>query len=141
MVGTSRTQAPHAAQGNLGESSRPQSPTLTYTSASRIPRPLFPNFKRAPPIEAQLMIAQRPPSHAEDITEYRREYAAMGRDFHQDMIVVKYCGLGLGNYPREPQRGGSQQQQGHNIDFSWKVGKITIPSFDGSSKCTTRAWV
>jgi hypothetical protein len=41
----------------------------------------------------------------------------------------------------EPQRGGQQQQQGNNIDFSRKVGKLTIPSFDGSSKCTDRAGV
>jgi hypothetical protein len=43
------------------------------------------------------------------------------------------------NHPREPQRGGQQQQQGHNIDFIRKVAKLTIPSFDGSSKCTARA--
>jgi hypothetical protein len=43
-VGTPDTQAPHAAQGNSGAGSRPQSPTRTYTSASRIPRPLFPSF-------------------------------------------------------------------------------------------------
>ena len=59
------------------------------------------------------------------------------------MTLVKYCGLRLRNHPREPQRGRSQsrQQQGHNIDFIWKVGKLTIPSFDRSSKCTARAWV
>jgi hypothetical protein len=38
-------------------------------------------------------------------------------------------------------RGGQQLQQGHNIDFIHKVGKLTIPSFDGSSKCTAIAWV
>jgi hypothetical protein len=37
MVGNPGTQAPHAAQGNLGEGSRPQSPTGTYTSMSKIP--------------------------------------------------------------------------------------------------------
>jgi hypothetical protein len=88
-----------------------------------------------------MSIAQRPPTHAEDIAEYRRQYAALGRDFHQDMTLVEYCGLRLRNRPREPQRGGTQQQQGHNIDFIWKVGKLTIPSFDGSSKCIARAWV
>jgi hypothetical protein len=62
-------------------------------------------------------------------------------DFHQDMTLVEYCGLRLRNRPREPQRGGPQQQQGHNIDFIRKAGKLTIPSFDGSSKCTARAWV
>jgi hypothetical protein len=52
IVGTPGTQAPHAAQGNLGVGSRPQSPTRTYVSLSRIPRPLFPSFQRAPPVAA-----------------------------------------------------------------------------------------
>jgi hypothetical protein len=43
-VGTPDTQVPHASQGNLGAGNRPQSPSHTYTSASRIPRPLFPSF-------------------------------------------------------------------------------------------------
>jgi hypothetical protein len=41
---TSDTQAPHAAQGNSVVGSRPHSLTRTYTSSSRISRPLFPNF-------------------------------------------------------------------------------------------------
>ena len=106
IVGTPGTQAPHTTQGNSGAGSRPQSPTCTYTSASRIPRPLFPSFQRATPVAAQIPIAQRPPTHAEDIAEYQREYAALGHDFHQDMTLVKYCGLRLRNRPREPQRGG-----------------------------------
>jgi hypothetical protein len=57
------------------------------------------------------------------------------------MTLVEYCGLRLRNRPREPQRGGPQQQQGNNLDFIRKVGKLTIPSFDGSSKYTARAWV
>jgi hypothetical protein len=28
-----------------------------------------------------------------------------------------------------------------NLDFMRKVGKLTIPSFDGLNKCTTREWV
>jgi hypothetical protein len=43
-VGTPDTQVSHAAQGNSGAGSRPQSPSRTYTSESRIPRPLFPSF-------------------------------------------------------------------------------------------------
>jgi hypothetical protein len=115
MVDIPGTQATDAAHGNSGAGSRPQSPTRTYTSASRIPRPLFPNFQRASLVAAQILIAQRPPTQAKDIAEYRREYAALGHDFHQDMTLVEYCGLRLRNRPREPQRGG-QQQQGHNID-------------------------
>jgi hypothetical protein len=76
------TQGPHATHGNSGAGSRPQSPTCTYTSASRIPCPLFPSFQRATLVAAQIPIAQRPPTHAEDIAEYRREYAALGHDFH-----------------------------------------------------------
>jgi hypothetical protein len=49
-VGTPDTQVPHATQGNSGAGSRPQSPSRTYTSTSRIPRPLFPSFQRAPPV-------------------------------------------------------------------------------------------
>ena len=107
-VGTLDTQVPHATQGNSGESSRPQSPSRTYTSVSRIPRPLFPSVQRAPSVVAPPPIAQRPPTHANDIAEYRREYATLGCDLYQDMILVEYSGLRLRNRPRELERGGPQ---------------------------------
>jgi hypothetical protein len=141
IVDTLGTPAPHTAQGNSMASSRPQTPTRTYTSSSRIPRTWFPNFQRAPPAAAQQPLAHRLPTQAEDIAEYKREYAALGRDFHHDMTLVEYCAIRCMDHPREPQRGGQQQQQRHNIDFIRKVGKLTIPSFDGSSKCTVRAGV
>ena len=56
-VGTPDTQVPHAAQGNSGSGNRPQSPSRTYTSTSRIPKPLFPSFQRAPPLVAPPSIA------------------------------------------------------------------------------------
>jgi hypothetical protein len=62
MVDIPGTQAPHAAQGNSGAGSRPQTPTRTYTSSSRIPRPWFPSFQRAPPPPAQQPLAQRLPT-------------------------------------------------------------------------------
>jgi hypothetical protein len=65
----------------------------------------------------------------------------LGRDFHQDMTLVEYCGLRLRNRPREPQRGGPQQQHGNNLDFIRKFGKLTIPSFDESFKYTAKSWV
>jgi hypothetical protein len=37
MVDIPSTQAPHAVQGNSGVGSRPQLPTRTYASRSRIP--------------------------------------------------------------------------------------------------------
>jgi glycerol-3-phosphate cytidylyltransferase-like family protein len=61
------------------------------------------------------------PTQAEDIAEYKREYAALGPDFHHDMTLVEYCGLRGMDHPREPQRGGQQQQQGKNIDFIQKL--------------------
>jgi hypothetical protein len=53
------------------------------------------------------------------------------------MTLVEYCRLRLRNCPRDPQSGGQQQQQqqGNNMEFVHKVGKLTIPSFDGSSRC------
>jgi hypothetical protein len=141
IVGTLGTQAPHATQGNLGADSRPHSPTRIYTSSSRIPKPLFPSFQRETPLASQQSIKQRLPTQAEDIEEYRREYAVLVHDFHQDMNLVEYCGLELRNRPKEPQKGGQQHQQGHNIDFIQKVGKITIPSFDGLSKCIAIDWI
>jgi hypothetical protein len=57
------------------------------------------------------------------------------------MTLVEYCGLRGMDHPREPQRGGQQQQHGNNIDFIRKVGKLTIPSSNESSKCTARAGV
>jgi hypothetical protein len=46
-------------------------------------------------------IAQRPPTHVDDIAKYRRDYVALGRDFHKHMTLVEYYGLRLRNRPRE----------------------------------------
>ena len=51
------------------------------------------------------------------------------------MFLQDYCNIKYRNMPREVNRG----QQ--NIDLMRKIGKLTIPSFDGSSKSTARAWV
>jgi hypothetical protein len=107
-VGTPDTQVPHAAQGNSGACSRPQSPSRTYTSASRIPRPLFPSFQRAPLVVALPPIPQRPPTHADDIEKYRREYTTLRREFHQDMTLVEYCELRLRNHRRGEDHNSSR---------------------------------
>jgi hypothetical protein len=57
MVDIPGAQGPHAVHGNSGAGSRPQSPTRTYTSASRIPSLLFPSFQRATLVAAQILIA------------------------------------------------------------------------------------
>jgi hypothetical protein len=51
---------------------------------------------------------------------------------------MDYCSIRYRNRPKEAQRGNMQPQ---NMDFIKKVGKLTIPSFDGSSRCSAQAWV
>jgi hypothetical protein len=70
--------------------------------------------------------------------EYRRDYLALGPEFHADMSLLDYCSIRYQNRPREAHRGNGQTQ---NMDFIKKVGKMNIPTFDGSSRCSTQAWV
>jgi hypothetical protein len=51
------------------------------------------------------------------------------------MSLQDYCTIKYRNRPREVNRGKK------NDDLRRKVGKLTISSFDGSSKYTARAWV
>jgi hypothetical protein len=102
------TNAPHEAQRNSRAGGRPHSPTCTYTSSSRIPKPLLPSFQRAPRAAVQQPVAPRQTTQVEAISEYMREYEALGPEFHHDMTLVEYCGLGLRNRLRYPQRGGQQ---------------------------------
>lgn len=57
---------------------------------------------------------------------------------HADMSLLDYCSIMYRNRPREAQRGNGQT---HNMDFIKKVGKLNIPTFDGSSRCSAQAWV
>jgi hypothetical protein len=70
--------------------------------------------------------------------EYRQYYLALGPEFHADMSLLDYCSIRYRNRPREAQRGNAQTQ---NMDFIKKVGKLNIPTFNRSSRCSTRAWV
>jgi hypothetical protein len=62
----------------------------------------------------------------------------LGPDFHADMSLMDYCSIKYRNKPKEVQRGSMKPQK---MDFIKKVGKLTIPSFDGSSKCSAHAWI
>jgi hypothetical protein len=66
------TNTPHATQGNSEASNRPHSPTRTYTSSSRIPRPLFTSFQRAPPETIQQPVYRGKP-HKQRIPLSTRE--------------------------------------------------------------------
>jgi hypothetical protein len=70
--------------------------------------------------------------------EYMRDYLARGPKFHADMSLLDYCSIRHRNRLREAQRGNVQTQ---NMDFIKKVGKMNIPTFDGSSRCSAQAWV
>jgi hypothetical protein len=95
-----------------------------------IPRPLLPQF-----VGNQQVGNQGQQGQGETFDDYWREYQAMGEDFQAAMSLQDYCNIKYRNRPREVNRG----QQ--NDDLRRKVGKLTIPSFDGSSKSTARAWV
>jgi hypothetical protein len=70
--------------------------------------------------------------------EYMRDYLALGPKFHADMSLMDYYSIRYRNRPRQAQRGNMQPQ---NMDFIKKVGKLNIPTFNGSSRCSAQAWV
>jgi hypothetical protein len=65
-------------------------------------------------------------------------YLALGPEFHADMSLLDYCSIKYRNRPGDAQRGDTQTQ---NMDFIKKVGKLNIPTFDESSRCSAKAWV
>jgi hypothetical protein len=69
-----------------------------------------------------------------EFTTYFREYQALGEEIQEAMSYHDFCNHKLRNMPRTTK---SQQ----NFDLLHKLGKLTISSFDGSNRCTTRAWV
>jgi hypothetical protein len=69
--------------------------------------------------------------------DYKRNYLALGADLHADMILMDYCLIKYGNRPREAHRGNEKM---HIMDFIKKVGKLNIPTFDGSSHYSAQAW-
>jgi hypothetical protein len=71
----------------------------------------------------------------ETFQDYLREYQALGDEFQAAMSLQNFCTIKYKNRPRDHNRG----QQ--NKDLAQKLGKLSIPSFDGSNRSTTRAWV
>jgi hypothetical protein len=95
-----------------------------------IPRPLMPQF-----LENQQMENQGQQVPGETFQDYLREYQALGDEFQatmslQDFFIIKYK-----NRLRNQNRGKQ------NKDLAWTLGNLSIMSFNGSSKSTTRAWV
>jgi hypothetical protein len=130
------------SSGSQGGASGHPSPIRAYTSSGRIPRPLYPQFQGGQPLgqpgQAGGQPGQGQAVPQDPFGEYRRDYLALGPEFHADMSLLDYCSIRYRNRPREAQRGNAQTQ---NMDFIKKVGKLNIPTFDGSSRCSAQAWV
>jgi hypothetical protein len=125
--------------GNNGEGSHHEIPTPNQdrvptqvgpkTTSRTVPRPLMPQF-----LENQQTVNQGKPVRGETFQDYYAEYQALGEDFQAAMSLQDFCSIKYRNRPKD-QRG----QQ--NKDLSRKLGKLSIPTFDGSSRSTARAWV
>jgi hypothetical protein len=100
------------------------------TTSRTVPRPLLPNFLGNQPTENQ---GQQVPG--ETFQDYLREYQALGDEFQAAMSLQDFCTIKYRNRPRDHNR----VQQ--NKDLARKLGKLSIPSFDGSNRSTARAWV
>lgn len=112
--------------GNQGEGSNTNVLVHTPMMTSRdIPRPLMPGFLDDHPREQE---GQQ--GGGEGWGDYLQEYRSLGEKFHASMALTKFCGIKYRNRPRW-ERG-----QGNNKGLQCKVGKLAIPSYDGSSKCT-----
>jgi hypothetical protein len=64
-----------------------------------------------------------------------REYQSLGDEFQASMSLQDFCTIKYRNRPRDHNR------VHQNKDLAQKLGKLSIPSFDGSNKSTTMAWV
>ena len=72
----------------------------------------------------------------EPLTAYFQEYRTMEAELREAMSFAEFCNFKGRNKPRFPNRGPTQ-----NFELQRTLGKISLPYFDGSSKCTARAWV
>jgi hypothetical protein len=126
--------------GNNGEGSHLEIPTPNHTripvqvgartNSKAIPRPLMPQFLGNQQTENQ---GQQVP--AETFQDYLREYQALGDEFQAAMSLQDFCTIKYRNRPSDHNKGRQ------NKDLARKLGKLSIPSFNGSSKSTARAWV
>jgi hypothetical protein len=64
---------------------------------------------------------------------------ALREEFQAAMSLHDYCNIKKRNRPREGPRGALGQQQ--KVDLRRKVGKLSIPSYDDSSRYPARSWV
>jgi hypothetical protein len=71
----------------------------------------------------------------EVFTEFLREYQALGDELQAAISLQDFCTIKYRNRPRDFNRGPQ------SWELQRKVGKLSIPYFDGSSKSIARVWV
>jgi hypothetical protein len=130
--GSRGTNGSHGHNGNHVEGINTHVPTQNHIgSTSRVtPRPHMPQF-----LEGQQDGNQGKQGQGEYFTDYLREYQTLGDDFRNSMSLQDFCTIKYKNRPRDFNRGPQ------SWELQQKVGKLSIPYFDGSRKCTARAWV
>jgi hypothetical protein len=98
---------------------------------TRTPRPTMPQFLDNDASGRMEQTDQDIPFGA-----YLEEYRRLGDDFQAAMSFHDFFHLKSKNMPR-----GAKGTMSQNTELQRTLGKVTIPNFDGSSKCTARAWV
>jgi hypothetical protein len=98
---------------------------------SKIPRSTMPKFLGPPETGTGGKVEQDEP-----LAAYFQEYKAMDLDLRETMTFSEFCSFKGRNKPRFFNRDPTQ-----SYELQRTVGKLTLPYFDGTSKCTARAWV
>jgi hypothetical protein len=103
------------------------------TGSSKIPRPSLPQFLK----EQQTKVPEQQDQDSDPLKGYE-EYLATPEGFQEAFSFQDYYNAKYRNKPREWNKAVQYQQ---NYDLMRRVGRLTIPSFDGSTKSSASAWV
>ena len=72
----------------------------------------------------------------ESMSAYLREYRALGDDFHSTMTVTNFYHFKSKNKPKAYNRPFTQ-----NYELQHTIGKLAIPTFEGTRGGPARNWV
>jgi hypothetical protein len=93
------------SNGSQGGASGHPLPICAYTSSGRIPRPLYPQLQGGKSLGQPGQVGGQPGQRQtvpqDPFGEYRRDYLALGPEFHTDMSLLDYCSIRYRNRPWE----------------------------------------
>ena len=72
----------------------------------------------------------------EPMSAYMREYRDLGEDFHSSMTFIDFCHFKSKNKSKAYNIPFTQ-----NYELQCTVGKLTIPTFEGTQGGPSRNWV